>query len=123
MHLKNMALLKIAEPGSTTFGSVRFAPLYDSVTTRVFPRLAADRMALKLNGKDERLKRADFRAMANTAGLSAAAAATAIDEVLSRLAGALASVALPKGLTYAPDGEAAVARMIGLCRERVEAFE
>ena len=123
MHLKNMALLKIAEPGSTTFGSVRFAPLYDSVTTRVFPRLATDRMALKLNGKDERLKRADFRAMANTAGLSATAAAAAIDEILSRLAGALASVALPKGLSYAPDGEAAFTRMVGLCGERVVAFE
>jgi serine/threonine-protein kinase HipA len=123
MHLKNMALLKIAEPGSATFGSVRFAPLYDSVTTRVFPRLATDRMALKLNGKDERLKRADFRAMASTAGLSAAAAAASIDEVLSRLAGAIPSIALPRGLTYAPDGEAAFARMVGLCRERVEAFE
>jgi serine/threonine-protein kinase HipA len=51
MHLKNMALLKIAEPGDEQFHSVRMAPLYDAVTTRVFPRLKQDRMALKLNGK------------------------------------------------------------------------
>ena len=42
MHLKNMALLKIAEPGDERFGSVRMAPLYDAVTTRVFPRLERD---------------------------------------------------------------------------------
>ena len=47
MHLKNMALLKIAEPGDKQFRSVRMAPLYDAVTTRVFPRLQKDRLALK----------------------------------------------------------------------------
>ena len=35
MHLKNLALLKIAEPGASRFESVRLAPLYDAVTTRV----------------------------------------------------------------------------------------
>jgi serine/threonine protein kinase HipA of HipAB toxin-antitoxin module len=63
MHLKNLALLKVAEAGSNHFGSVHIAPLYDAVTTRVFPRLARDRMALKLNGKDDRLRRADFKAL------------------------------------------------------------
>ena len=29
MHLKNLALLKVAEPGSRRFESVRLAPLYD----------------------------------------------------------------------------------------------
>jgi serine/threonine-protein kinase HipA len=72
MHLKNMALLKIAEPGDERFHSVRMAPPYDGVTTRVFPRLKQDRMALKLNGKDDQLRRADFRALAATAGLRAA---------------------------------------------------
>jgi serine/threonine-protein kinase HipA len=122
MHLKNMALLKIADPGSETFRTVRVAPLYDAVTTRVFPRLEKDRMALKVNGKDERLRRADFRAMADIAGLQAAPADAAIDEMLERLTAALKSVALPKGLAYAFEGEAAVARMIALCRERAESF-
>ena len=43
MHLKNLALLKSAEPGSRQFATVRFAPLYDAVTTRIFPGLAGDR--------------------------------------------------------------------------------
>ncbi|WP_461619535.1 HipA domain-containing protein [Bradyrhizobium sp. 23AC] len=45
MHLKNLALLRVAAPGARQFESVRFAPLYDAVTTRVFPGLASDRMA------------------------------------------------------------------------------
>jgi serine/threonine-protein kinase HipA len=45
MHLKNMALLKIAQPGNPDFHSVGMAPLYDAVTTRVFPNLKHDRMA------------------------------------------------------------------------------
>ena len=42
MHLKNMALLKTAEPGDRQFRTVRLAPLYDAVTTRVFPKLKHD---------------------------------------------------------------------------------
>lgn len=34
-YLKNMALLKVAERGDHSFRSVRMAPLYDAVTTRV----------------------------------------------------------------------------------------
>src|SRR5260370_7862610 len=63
MHLKNMALLKVAEPGEEKFDSVRMAPMYDAVTTRVFPNLAHDRMALKLNGKDDKLRHADFKTL------------------------------------------------------------
>ena len=89
MHLKNMALLKIAEPGDKQFRSVRMAPLYDAVTTRVFPHLKHDRLALKLNGKDDNLRRADFRAFATTAGLKAADADAAIDEMSGRLTEAI----------------------------------
>ena len=64
MHLKNLALLKIAEAGAPRFTKVRFAPLYDAITTRVFPGLAGDRMALKLNGKDGRLTPRDFITLA-----------------------------------------------------------
>ena len=51
MHLKNMALLKIAEPGDRQFRTVRMAPLYDAVTTRVFPKLKHYRLALKLTAR------------------------------------------------------------------------
>lgn len=122
MHLKNMALLKIAESGSETFRSVRLAPLYDAVTTRVFPGLERDRMALKLNGKDERLRRADFRALAATAGLPAAQADAAIDEMVQRVNGAARAVTLPDLSGSGEGGEATVARMLALCRTRTEEF-
>ncbi|HEY4547898.1 MAG TPA: type II toxin-antitoxin system HipA family toxin [Pedomonas sp.] len=95
MHLKNLALLKIAEPDAKAFTSVRFAPLYDAVTTRVFPGLGGDRMALKLNGKDDRLARRDFMALARTIGLPQGDADTAIAEVTGRLANAVEIVRLP----------------------------
>ena len=123
MHLKNMALLKTAEPGAENFRSVRVAPLYDAVTTRVFPRLEKDRRALKVNGKDERLRRADFKAMASTAGLQAAPVDAAIDDMLGRMATAVRAVALPGSLRYPGAGEETVARMLEICRERVESFE
>jgi serine/threonine-protein kinase HipA len=123
MHLKNMALLKIAEPGEKTFRSVRLAPLYDAVTTRVFPRLAHDRMALKLNGKDERLRRADFLATAATIGLRAADANAAMDDLLQRLEAATRAVVLPQLSNPDPEGQAIIARMLDLCRSRIDAFE
>jgi serine/threonine-protein kinase HipA len=95
MHLKNLALLKVARLGSEVFSAVRFAPLYDAVSTRVFPKLAGDRMALKLNGKDDRLTRADFRAAARTMGLPDAAAEAACDEIAQRVTTRLRKLKLP----------------------------
>lgn len=122
MHLKNMAVLKIAEPGDPAFRSVRLAPVYDMLTTRVFPRLEHDRMALKLNGKDERLKRADFLAVAAIAGLRASDTNAAIDDVLDRMRAAVAVIALPKLPGYGLSGEAAVTRTLEICRERIATF-
>jgi len=123
MHLKNMALLKIAEPGDKKFGSVRMAPLYDAVTTRVFPRLEKDHLALKLNGKDDKLDRADFRAFASTAGLKAADADAAIDGMLERLAEAVGRISLPDGIEHSSEASHKVAkRVLGICRRRIDAF-
>jgi len=98
MHLKNIALLKVAQRGVTAFTSVRFSPLYDAVTTRVFPGLARDRLALKLNGKDDRLTRDDFLSLARTIELPVPRAREIlreIDEGLSQ--GLAAGLALPGG--------------------------
>ncbi len=122
MHLKNMAVLKTAEPGDPAFRSVRLAPVYDTLTTRVFPRLEHDRMALKLNGKDERLKRADFLAVSAIAGLRASDTNAAIDDVLERMRAAVAAITLPALPGYGPSGEAAVARTLEICRERIASF-
>ncbi len=122
MHLKNMAVLKIAEPGRGDFSSVRMAPLYDAVTTRVFPNLQHDRMALKITGKDERLKRADFKRFAATAGISAAAADTAMDELVAALVRGLEQLA-PPPLTDGSVGAERAALMREIVGERLHTFE
>lgn len=122
MHLKNMALLKIAEPGDTSFGSVRIAPLYDAVTTRVFPQLENDHMALKLAGKDDRLKRADFLRLAATAGINASAAGEAIDAVLTSFKDGLKAVLLPSELHFDENIMAQADQMLTLCKARLETF-
>jgi serine/threonine-protein kinase HipA len=120
MHLKNMALLKVAEAGDRQFRSVRMAPLYDAVTTRVFPKLKHDRLALKLNGKDDNLRRADFMALATTAGLRARDAEAAVDEVVQRLRSALETITLPKVIHLSDETRQMTAEMFDLCRRRIE---
>lgn len=122
MHLKNMALLKVAEPGDKTFRSVRMAPLYDAVTTRVFPSLKHDRLALKLNDKDDRLRRADFRALATSAGLAASIADNAIDQLLDDSDKAIASIEIPKAIKLGAEGRARVSGMLDIYRKRTGAM-
>jgi len=123
MHLKNMALLRIAEPGAARFRTVRMAPLYDAVTTRVFPQLRHDRLALKLNGRDDHLRRADFRALARTAGLRATAADEAIDRILDGIRGALHRVMLPDGAALDPGSRRTANEMLGICGSRLRTLE
>jgi len=120
MHLKNIALLKIAEAGDRHFRSVRMAPIYDAVTTRVFPSLLHDHMALKLNGKDDNLRRADIRALAITAGLRAADADAAVDDLLGHLRGVVDRVALPESMGLTDDANRIVAKIRNICRRRIE---
>lgn len=101
MHLKNLALLKFAGPGEDHFGSVRFAPVYDTVTTQVFPNLKNDRMALKLNGKDDRLGPADFHALARTIEVPQARANILMGDTARRLIDALPGLALPEPFALA----------------------
>lgn len=122
MHLKNLAFLKMAHNGDTVFRTVRLTPVYDTLTTRVFPGLAHDRMALKLRGRDERLQRADFVALATLAGLRARDAQDVIDDVLQRLSGALDRVALPAALTLSPEAQGMAHKTLELCRARVTTF-
>ena len=119
MHLKNLALLKIASPGAATFRSVRIARLYDAVTTRVFPGLEHDRMALKLNGKDDRLRRADFLRTAATAGILARAAADAMNELLSGLETGLDQIALPDIPNLNAELNSKAEQMLEICRGRL----
>jgi len=122
MHLKNMALLKIAKPEDRQFSSVRMAPLYDAVTTRIFPNLNHDHMALLLNGKDDNLRRADFRALAATAGLRAADADAAIDDLMKRLSAAVDRLTLPEKIDLTDDARKMIDDMRTICRARIEAL-
>lgn len=122
MHLKNLAVLKTAFPGDRAFASVRMAPLYDAVTTVVFPGLQHDRMAMKLNGKDDRLKLSDFRRTAATLGLRPSETETAIASLVDRLSQAAGSASLPAELEIGKREEEAIARMVEICRNRIGAL-
>jgi serine/threonine-protein kinase HipA len=99
------------------------APLYDAVTTRVFPNLKHDRMALKLNGRDDNLRRSDFRALATVAGLKVAEADDAIDGMLHALKGAVDGIALPAEIARSIETSKVVADVREICRKRIEAFD
>lgn len=99
------------------------APVYDAVTTRVFPNLHHDRMALKMSGKDERLKRGDFRRFAATAGIPAKAADTAIDDLAQALEHGLDQLSLPPLLNVNTQASERAALMREIVRERLETFE
>jgi serine/threonine-protein kinase HipA len=122
MHLKNIAVLKVAEPGEERFDSVRMAPMYDAVTTRVFPNLAHDRMALKLNGKDDKLRRADFKTVATRAGLKAATADEIIEGLIAAMKNAVDKVSLPVLAQYGPDGQAVANQVLDIVRSRLAGF-
>jgi len=123
MHLKNIALLKIAQQGDRQFRSVRMAPLYDAVTTRVFPELKHDRLALKLNGKDDNLRRADFRALATTAGLRASDADNSIDQILQSIRRSISLISLPKSMAQNANGQKIITSVLEITQARIEALE
>lgn len=122
MHLKNLAVLKTAEAGAKMFTTVRFAPLYDAVTTRVFPGLGGDRMALKLNGKDDRLTRQDFLSLARTIGLTAADAEAAIEALITRIAERLTILQLPAFADEFVEAEAMRERVVAIAAARCTAL-
>lgn len=122
MHLKNLAMLKIAEAGAKVFTSVRFAPLYDAITTRVFPGLSGDRMALKLNGKDDRFDRRDFLTLARTIGLTAEQAETAMVEIAARLSECAAVLKLPEFAAQSRLTTTARDKVIAIVAERSKSF-
>ncbi|MBS3820944.1 MAG: hypothetical protein GVY16_10795 [Planctomycetes bacterium] len=76
-HRKNFSLLTSAD------GTVALSPAYDLVSSRlVIPEEDAE-LALSLNGKHNRLRRADFLAFADHVGIAATYAADRIAGLLS----------------------------------------
>jgi serine/threonine-protein kinase HipA len=122
MHLKNMAVLKITRNHADKFQSVRMAPIYDVVSTVVFPGLKHDRMALKMNGKDSRLKRKDYMMLASIMGLKASDAESVVHDMLLKFQSAVDMAALPQDLGYTDTAQSMVAEMLDIIRTRLTNF-
>lgn len=122
MHLKNLAVLKTAEAGASTFTTVRLAPLYDAVTTRVFPGLSGDRMALKLNGKDDRLGPRDFLAIARTIGVLTGDAEASIANLAARLVERASSLRPPSFTAPFKAASVMLNSMTSIINERTAPF-
>lgn len=118
MHLKNLAVLRIALPGDKQFRSVRLTPVYDTVTTRLFPKLAHDRMALKLNGKDDNLRASDFKILARTMGLRASDADEAIVAMREGLQSAVKTFRPPTTAVIGERGHEAIQRVLEIALNR-----
>lgn len=95
LHLKNMTMLKVAPDGATGFSSVRFSPIYDAVTTRVFPNLENDQMALAIGGKRHRLTKTDFIRAAATMAIPVQLAEESIAQMADKLSAHIGQLATP----------------------------
>lgn len=66
-----------------------------------------DRMALKLDGKDDNLRRADG----------------AIDDMVRRLGGAVDRIALPEAIEASADARKMVEEVVEICRARLRILQ
>ena len=93
MHLKNFSLLENAA------GGWELAPAYDLVPVQIVLPDDPEELALSLNGKKNRIRRADFLALADSLRLAPRQTARAFDRILSavrdRLPETLAASFLP----------------------------
>ena len=111
LHLKNLAVLKVSPDVAQNFVSVRLAPVYDAVTTRVFPGLEDGHLALSLAGKRNRLSSGDFVRAGATMGIGAGVARNLVHCLCDRLGAHLI------GLDPTTDR---VGRAIEVWRRRIE---
>lgn len=79
-------------------------------------------MALKLNGKDDRLTRKDFLALARTIGLSAGDCETAIADLIVRVADRMQGLQLPAFAAGTDAARTALEKEIAMVSERCAAL-
>jgi serine/threonine-protein kinase HipA len=77
-------------------------------------------MALKLNGKDDNLRRADFVTLATTAGVRVSDAETAIDDVLNELRKRIDGIAVPHAVEVPDSIRKLAAEALTICRQRID---
>lgn len=122
MHLKNVALLKIAEPNAKDFKQITMAPVYDALTTRVFPGLEHDHMALKLSGKDEKIGIKDFERLAKTIDLPLKIARQLMTGMRVSLESAPSNIEIPGLLQERQGAIGVIDRVFAIVTERVGTF-
>jgi serine/threonine-protein kinase HipA len=70
LHAKNISLIKWLTPGKLglypQLSGITYSPLYDLVNTRIY--MAGDKFAITVNGRNDKLKRKDFAAVATRWG-------------------------------------------------------
>jgi serine/threonine-protein kinase HipA len=88
----------------------------------VFPGLVTDRMALKLNGKDDRLTKADFLAVARTIGVAGGRAEAILTDIATRLGAGAAALKLPDMAAHSQMSEAARNSVVAIVIERSARF-
>jgi serine/threonine-protein kinase HipA len=86
----------------------------------VFPGLENDRMAFKLNGKDNRLTPDDFLTLARTIELPQMRAGTLMAVCARRIVEAVPALVLPA--RFATRGERLLDRIRGIIEERAQPF-
>jgi serine/threonine-protein kinase HipA len=95
LHAKNISMIQWFMPGNfggaPQISQATYSPIYDLMNTRVF--LPQDHFALTVNGKNDKLKLADFCTIAAIAGISSAQ----VEETAQQLA-ASAKASLPEVL-------------------------
>jgi serine/threonine-protein kinase HipA len=122
MHLKNVAVLKVTGPRARVFSSVTMAPVYDALTTRVFPGLDNDHMALKLAGKDHRLKLQDFLALARTIELPQRDAKQIMADMRVVFEQRLQDIPLPALIRHRHEALQAVRDIYAIAEARLSSF-
>ena len=70
LHAKNISVIKWIRPGKLglypELSDIIYSPIYDLVNTRIY--LAGDKFAIMINGRNDKLKRKDFAAIADKWG-------------------------------------------------------
>lgn len=70
MHAKNISVIRWLTPGRLgmypAITNISYSPIYDLVNTRVY--LDGDKFAISVNGRNDKLKKKDFAAVANRWG-------------------------------------------------------
>jgi serine/threonine-protein kinase HipA len=70
LHAKNISVIKWLSPGKLglypMLSDIAYSPIYDLVNTRIY--LAGDKFAITINGRNDKIKRKDFAAVADRWG-------------------------------------------------------